>query len=474
MRCRKSDSKRQQMNRLLPFTDAPLFHALQLLATADTARFHMPGHKGQPVFSTFREIFAIDFTETYQTGNLYLGDGPIHDAEAAAARYYGAEDCFFLTGGSSQGILSMLAAVVGKGGSVLLDRSCHQSVCHACALLDITPYFFSAPLLEPFGIAGAVPLRPIEQTLLRYPAIKAVLVTSPTYYGVCRDLSALASLCHAHQRKLLVDSAHGAHFPAVGLPSPLVEGADAAVLSMHKTLPCLGQGAVLLSNGSINRQSLRENTALFGTSSPSYPIMASIDVARAYLEGPGRAAYRRSAACCLKLRRWIQQHTCFTALSPTLFAALDPCRLTVCTAGTDITGRQLADTLWAEYGIACEMADERNVVFILTCSDTGSALRRLRHALAVCSRRREILPVPAPVDVMLPVKRMMSVRKAWFSTIKWVSVQEAEGKICARPVTPYPPGIPLLWPGEKITALHVAFLREKWYTIINEIAVVVS
>ena len=155
--------QRHAIDRLMPFTGAPLFHALQLLATSDSARFHMPGHKGQPVFNSFRDVFAIDYTETYGTGNLYLGDGPIRDAEVAAARYFSANDCFFLTGGSTQGILAMLGAAVGRGGSVLIDREVHRSVCHGCALLDITPYFFSAPLLEPFGITGALRVEDAER-----------------------------------------------------------------------------------------------------------------------------------------------------------------------------------------------------------------------------------------------------------------------------------------------------------------------
>ena len=172
--------QRHAIDRLMPFTGAPLFHALQLLATSDSARFHMPGHKGQPVFNSFRDVFAIDYTETYGTGNLYLGDGPIRDAEVAAARYFSANDCFFLTGGSTQGILAMLGAAVGRGGSVLIDREVHRSVCHGCALLDITPYFFSAPLLEPFGITGALRVEDAERQLLAHPDIRAVLLTSPT------------------------------------------------------------------------------------------------------------------------------------------------------------------------------------------------------------------------------------------------------------------------------------------------------
>ena len=328
----------RQINRLMPFTTAPLFHALQLLETGDSARFHMPGHKGEPVFNTYADIFAIDFTETYGTGNLYTGEGPIRDAEVAAARYFGSEDCFFLTGGSTQGILAMLGTAVGRGGAVLLDREVHKSVCYGCALLGITPYFFSAPLIEPFAVSGSLPVKDAEAQLIAHPEIKAILLTSPTYYGIRRAIPEFADLCRAHSKLLLVDGAHGAHFPAVGLPTPVAEGADMAVLSMHKTLPCMGQGAVLLSAAGVDRRALRENTMLFGTSSPSYPIMASIDLARAYTEGPGHAEYRRSAETCAELRTYVQHRTMFTALTEDHFPALDPCRLTVCTAGTDITG----------------------------------------------------------------------------------------------------------------------------------------
>lgn len=199
--------RRHTIDRLMPFTGAPLFHALQLLATSDSARFHMPGHKGQPVFNSFRDVFAIDYTETYGTGNLYLGDGPIRDAEVAAARYYGANDCFFLTGRLNAGAFSLCSARRSDAaGSVLIDREVHRSVCHGCALLDITPYFFSAPLLEPFGISGALRVEDAERQLIAHPDIRAVLLTSPTYYGLRRDLPAFADLCRAHGKLLLVDA----------------------------------------------------------------------------------------------------------------------------------------------------------------------------------------------------------------------------------------------------------------------------
>ena len=347
-------------------------------------------------------------------------------------------------------------------------------MCYGCALLGITPYFVSAPLIEPYAVSGQLAVKAAEEQLLAHPEIKAMLLTSPTYYGIRRDIPALADLCRAHGKLLLVDGAHGAHFPAVGLPSPVAEGADMAVLSMHKTMPCMGQGAVLLSAAGVDRRALRENTMLFGTSSPSYPIMASIDLARAYTEGPGRAEYERSAAVCAALRDYVNQKTAFSALTEADFPALDPCRLTICTAGTDLTGHRLSDMLWSEFGIACEMADDRNVVCILTGSDPKNAISRLKRALRQLSRRREVRPLPPVTAPFPPAERVMSVRDAWFSQNGRVQPAAAEGLVCARPVTPYPPGVPLLWPGEKITGAHVALIRERWYNTIDEISVVVK
>lgn len=470
---RHTRAQRRWGDSVLPISTAPLFHTLQMLATSDSARFHMPGHKGEPVFSSYADVFAIDFTETYGTGNLYEGEGPIREAEIAAARYFHAEDCFFLTGGSTQGILAMLAAAAGEGGAVLLDRGCHKSVCHGCALLDLTPYFIGSDTLERFHVPAALHLREAEEQLRAHPEIRALLLTSPNYYGVCRDVEAFAALCRRYGVKLLVDAAHGAHFPAVGLPTPVEQGADMAVLSIHKTLPALGQSSVLLMRKGTDRRALREFTALFGTSSPSYPIMASTDLARAYMEGRGREAYLRAAESCAELRQYVNTHTKFHALTTDDFAELDPCRLTVCTDGANLTGHQLADRLWSGFGVACEMADGQNVVFILTGMDAAISLYRLRRAL------RRISQTCAPAEpagvhaAFPPANRVSSVRQAWFSKKMAVPVRDAAGLVCARPVTPYPPGVPLLWPGEKITPAHVELLTERWYNEISEIQVVI-
>lgn len=471
---KKQKNEQRRINTIMPFTTAPLFHALQLLVVGDSARFHMPGHKGQPVFETFAEMFAIDFTETHGTGNLYLGEGPIRDAEIAAALYFRADDCFFLTGGSTQGNLAMLATAIGNGGSVLLDRGCHKSVCHACALLDITPHFVTADPLQDDSILGGISPEAVEATLRAHPEIRGVFLTSPTYYGICHDTQAIASVCHRHGARLLVDAAHGAHFKALGIKMPIECGADLAVLSIHKTLPCLGQGAVLLMKKDIDRKALRENTSLFGTSSPSYPILASIDLARAYMEEMGEAKYLKAAENCIAFRHFINTSTVFSALDNTSHEALDPCRLTVSTRSTSLTGSEASDLLWEQFGIACEMDDYDHIVFIFTANDSIVNLRRLRAAFKKLSHLCQgALPRTKVSFGAFPrTERVMSVRDAWFAPRRRVPARLAIGKICARPVTPYPPGIPLLWPGEKITTAHIELLQKKWYNIEEEIQIV--
>ncbi len=457
-----------------PTGGAPLYEALQALAARDTARFHMPGHKGKPVFDAFANVFEIDFTETYGTGNLYEGTGPIRAAEARAAALYKAADCHFLTGGSTQGVHAMLYAACGAGGVIALDRSGHKSALSACALFDLTPHFVHPESVEPFGFRAHLAPDEVEETLRARPDIRALLVVSPNYYGVRQDLPALAAICHKHGRLLLVDAAHGAHFPALGLPSPIEEGADATVLSAHKTLPALGQGAYLLFADTMNGARLREGEAMVGTSSPSYPVMASLDLARVWLEGTGGEAYRAAALESRHLRDTIAAHTPFIPVTPRDFPALDPCRLTVCTAATTLTGHALADALFARHEVACEMADDRNIVFILSGADSPFDVLRLSRALASEGKSAQRAPLPAPIPPLPHAERVLSVRQAWFSPHENVPLTRAAGRVCARAVTPYPPGIPLLWPGEKITAAHIEFLLQRCYTETEQISVICS
>lgn len=443
---------------------APLYEALCALSQKNTVRFHMPGHKGQPVLPDFAPILPLDFTEIYETGNLYTGEGPIRLAEQQAARFYHAVDCHFLTGGSSQGIHTMLYAAAGAGGSVLFDRNCHKSCAHAAAMLDLTPTFVFPSILEPYGIPGLLDPSEIDAALKEHPEIKTVLITSPNYYGVCQDIPAIAAVCHAHGAKLLVDAAHGAHFPAVGLESPIQQGADLAALSAHKTLYAMGQAAMLLSNGTIDSASLREGAALFGTSSPSYAILASLDLARDALEQDD--SYQKTAQAVDKLKAHLSE-TCFVPLS---MDAVDPCRLTISTVRTALTGDALSDLLYARFRIACEMSDVRNIVCIVTPADLPRNLTRLEQALVELSHEIPSAPKEAPLPPLPRPHPVLSVRSAMLGKGYEIPLSDAKpGMVCARPVTPYPPGVPVLWPGEEITKQHIVFLTNQCYNTVSRI-----
>lgn len=452
-------------------TDTPLYEALCALAARKTTRFHMPGHKGYPLFDAFAGVFPLDFTETYDTGNLYEQTGPIRLAEQRAAAYYQAVDCHFLTGGSTQGVQAMLAAACGDGGTVLLDRTCHKSTASACALFDLTPHFLSPAPLEPFGIGAALDLTQTEALLCRHPEAAALLIVSPNYYGVMQDIPALADLCHRYGKKLLVDAAHGAHLPALGLPSPVAQGADAAVMSAHKTLPSLGQGAYLIFGEGMDGSALRAAESMVGTSSPSYPILASLDLARAWLEGQGGAAYAHAAEQTAALRAWLPAHTAFGVLTEADAPRLDPCRLTVCSALGGVSGHALSDRLYDGYGIACEMADDRNLVCIVSGADRDNDLAALQTALAELSAGCPAVQPPRSLPMPPPARQACSVRRAWFAPRRTVPVEEAAGSVCARPVTPYPPGVPVLWPGEEIERKHVEFLTERCYNTVSEVQI---
>ena len=442
-------------------SNTPLYNALRAYAAEQTYRGHMPGHKGRDLpFGLSAHLTEIDYTEVSKTGNLYEGDGPIAEAEENAAAYYGVKDAMFLTGGSSQGVLTMLSLFAGK--TVLFDRNSHKSTASAMALFDITPRYIVPDPFPSFHVSGRISCEKLAAELDAHPEIAAVFITSPNYYGVLQDIPSLASVCHARGTVLLTDGAHGAHLTALGIPNAAACGADLEVCSLHKTTCALGQAAILLSNGRYELSVLRHSAALVGTSSPSYAIMASIDCAVADLRDNG-AIYRETAQMCENLKKErILAETPFDCLR---YERTDPCRLVVYTAGVGLSGRDAAQILETEYGVVPEMADNANVVFILTSADMKKDFDRLGDALISLGKRyadgmRDALSVrPVPP---LP-GQMMSPREAYFKQAEEIPADRCEGFISAETVTVYPPGVLILAPGEVIDKKTIVYLMENGY-----------
>ena len=452
---------------------APLYDSLLSFSNTNPLRMHMPGHKGIGE-GLFSDISSIDFTEIAPTGNLYTGEGAIAEAEALCAEYAGAKASLFFTCGSTQGIYTMLAEAVGMGGELILERGCHKSVYNAMALLDITPHYIYAPSIPGTPLSGALSSKQVEDALCSYPEAKAVFLTSPTYYGVVTDLRPIAEACHRHQVFLLVDQAHGAHFPSVNLPSAPEQGADLTVVSTHKTWTAMGSSSVLyVGSDDFDRLHLKKTSSLFGTTSPSYPILASIDYARERLEGCDGAAYRHCAELTAAFREKINQNTPFHALTPSDSLALDPCRLTIDTLSGGLPGH-LADELLQNKNIYVEMSDEQYIVLILTCRDDEAAFSRLWDGItallphSASQFKPDVLPVPPKPEIRC------SIRAARFGKQTTIPLKLSAGHIAADLIAPYPPGIPILAPGEEISQKHIAYLQKKSYNIEEYIAVVAA
>ena len=279
----------------------PLYDTLKDYAAKKAARFHMPGHKGRWLpLPELVPLAPLDVTEIPGTGNLYEAGEPFDSAQALWAQVFGFDHCQFLTGGSTMGVLTGLTLFCPPGSRVLLDRGCHRSAFNALALLDLDPVYLPRPWLAEENLVGPFGPEQVEAALKKAPDIKTICITSPTYAGALSDIPAIAQVAHAHGARLLVDGAHGAHLPFLGIEA--FAGADGVVVSAHKTLPAMGQSALLFTRG-VDPELVRRRASLYGSSSPSYPMMASLDAAREWMLGPGRQEYDRAACRVAGLRR---------------------------------------------------------------------------------------------------------------------------------------------------------------------------
>ena len=425
----------------------PLVDALRAYAGREPLRFHMPGHKGRSLpLSELKWLAPMDVTELSGTGNLYEPGEPFDAAQELWAKRFGFDQCQFLTGGSTQGVHTGLALCCAAGEKVLIDRSCHRSAFHAMALLDLQPVWLERPWLSGENLTGPISPGDVEKALDQNPDIKTVCITSPTYAGVLSNIGAISRIAHARGARLFVDGAHGAHLPFLGLEP--FWGADCVVASAHKTLPAMGQSALLFASG-FDPDRVRELASVFGSSSPSYPMLASLDACRDWMDQWGTQKYERTAVRVAELRRQ------FPSLQPGHGLSLDPTRLVL--KARD--GRALARAL-EDRGVIPEMADSAHVVLICTCQDDEFAFRVLTGKL---EELRDLLgDCPALPPPPMP-ERVLSPRQALFAPRESVELERSAGRIAAGQIAPYPPGVPVIAPGERIEKKHLAYLKEIGY-----------
>ncbi|WOC32312.1 MULTISPECIES: aminotransferase class I/II-fold pyridoxal phosphate-dependent enzyme [Caproicibacterium] len=410
----------------------PLYTALRRHQALHRAPFHTPGHKCLPD-ALPQDLLALDYTELPDTDSLFEADGAILQAEQAAAALFGAKRTLFSAGGCSLCIQTMLRLACPQGGRVLCARNVHRSAVNAMALLG----------LEPIWVMPNAVQNGINNT----ESINACYVTSPDYYGRLQDIPVLARLCKKRGIPLLVDNAHGTHL-AFTEPDlhPLYQGASMTADSAHKTLNVLTGGAWLQIGEERYVQGAKAAMSLFASTSPSYPIMASLDLARAWLAEHPHAfvevqAQVRTLAALAKSRGIAN-------------VSADPARLSLRTADIGLTGAAAAE-IFRKNGVEPEMADGGFVVFLCTPWNTQEDYQKLSAAILA-------LPVGAPLPPRaelppLPPVRM-PLRQAVFAPSETVPLRQAVGRIAAQAACPCPPGVPVVMPGEEVTPQAARFL----------------
>ena len=435
--------------------EAPLAQALFSYAEKQRASFHTPGHKGHASPLDRLRLLEHDLTELPDTGSLFDGDDVIEEAEKRAASAFGASETLFSAGGCTLCIQSMLFTGAGSGSQVLMARNAHRSAVNAAALLGLDPVWCWP---EMNGTYHPITPGQIDEQLKKHNKIQSVYITSPDYYGNLCDIAGIAEVCRQHGATLLVDNAHGSHLGAFGR-HPLHLGADMTADSAHKTLPVLTGGAYWhLSTQAarhLSRPAAKAAMALFGSTSPSFPVLASLDLARAWWEQEGPAAYRKTAEWAAAIRCAAMESAAAGQGLDVAFRELaemdrDPARLTLRVPA----GQGEAAASWFRLqGCEPEMADEENVVFILTPFNTQSEMTRLEKAV------RDYRPLSngsfgdaafSPAPPPFRPEKVCTPREALRHPFEGIPVGESVGRIAARAVCPCPPGVAAVVPGERV------------------------
>lgn len=456
-----------------------LLEYLREYRDSDFYPFHMPGHKGSAESGPLGEMYRYDITEIDGFDNLHEPKSIIQDAQIRAAKLYRSEETYFLINGSTGGLLSAVSAIAHRAGKLIIARNCHKAVYHAAFLNHMELYYVYPEIIAGYDLAGEITVSALKNTIEKIltssdeksiaaaKMIAGVVITSPTYDGISSDVTGIAKLVHSYGIPLIVDQAHGAHFgmhPAYP-PNAVTEGADLVVHSVHKTLPAPTQTALLHRNGSLtDGERLRKYLRIYQSSSPSYLLMAGIDQAIKLAEEEGterlnqllffRGQFLEEMKNC--------RHICICPLT-------EPGKLVISVRGGSITGQELYQILRERYRLQMEMASGSYVVAILSMMDREEGFKRLCHALLEIDEQMEEKKAGDALSWMgLHPEVHLQLKDAYDMSYMEMEVGETEGKIAAEFVNLYPPGIPLLVPGEKISReciKIIEFYYENGYTV---------
>lgn len=457
---------------ILDQSRAPLWESLFVHAHQGRMSFHMPGHKdGSGAWWPWRAwmgkgLFLTDITELPDVGDLHCPTGPLLEAQRLAAQCFGSREAFFLVNGATAGIHAGLIGCLSPGDKVIVPRHAHRSVFGALVLSGAEPVYVY-PDWHPWGFALGVAPRDYQQALINHPEARAVLVVSPTYEGWAGNIESIVSVCHEEKRVVICDEAHGAHFYFhPDLPTgALRAGADVVVHSPHKVLGALTQGGMLHLGQEMKDNRVGEALYNLQTTSPSFVLLASLDVARRQMAVCGSLLLSRAIEMARELGEFIGRSTKFSCLgneaAGEAVGGRDPLKICLGLTGVGCSGKELAELLRERYGVEVEMAGPGYVLLMITFADGPSRISALKAILAEASkslsgshgRLQKFFPPPPPVEVAV------SPREAFFAPKRVLKLEAATGQIAGETWAPYPPGIPLLNPGEMISPEVVDYIE---------------
>jgi lysine decarboxylase len=467
--------------KLLPCTqeDTPLLAAMSHYVDDGVIPYHTPGHKlGKGMHPRLESILgraalALDLALLPELDDLHEPHGCIKAAQDLAAELYGADHSFFSVNGTTGGIYAMILTVAGPGDKIIVPRNAHRSIIGGVILNGAIPVFMRPEVDRDLGLAMGVTPETVEEAVHSHPDAKGVLIINPTYYGVATDLRRIVDIVHDHNMPVVVDEAHGPHLhfsPRLPLQA-LDAGADICAQSTHKIVGALTQCSMVhCREGRVSVPRLKAMLQLVQSTSPNYILMASLDVARMQLATEGRRLVERA----IGLAEWVRAEInkipglyCFGAdkLGAPGVYGLDPTKVTVTVKGLGLRGAEAERILRHKYGVQVELSDMYNVLFLITLGDGEAEARAMVAALAKLAAnhagKQDFSAVEDAYRLGFPAvpEQVLSPRQALFGHTKTIPFKQAAGRVCAEIITFYPPGIPLLCPGERISEEVIAYCQ---------------
>lgn len=427
--------------------------------------FHTPGHKmGLCVHPELKKLLTEDgwkkeVNVTDALDDLNSPSWAIKDAEEKAAKLYGADAALFMVNGTTSAIQTMILGSLKDGDTILAPRNAHRSVFGAAVLSGVDIVYMTPEINDEFQIIEELLPETIEKSIEEHPYAKAVLITSPTYYGRFSDIETIAKIAHNAGMLLLVDEAHGPHLPFLpnSPKSAISRGADMVASSTHKMLGAITQGSMLFVNKErVDFRKIAQTAALLTTTSPNQIIVASLEAAMEQMESCGEEYFKNLLPLIENLRKELKE-----AGFELLEGELDPMKLTLRISDFGISGKEADKILLTKYGVAAELSNLHNLLFLISYADNKDTLETLKNALLdlIKDRKKHGKTMNFPTLPKIPPSKILP-RKAFFGDIREIPFKESAGFVAAEEITSYPPGIPLIHPGEVITEDLIKYAKE--------------